>query len=118
MACTHTLSPHSPTACGGIGAITHTVGAAILTMAGDGTAGTVRAGASAGVAGTVAGTAAGGDTITTITPIIPVGTMAAVTGVVAPIGEMPIPTGVLTGRAALLMPEAECHLLLPAVLPR
>ena len=35
------LSLHSPTACGGIGAITLMVGAVILTMAGDGTAGTV-----------------------------------------------------------------------------
>ena len=42
------LSLHSPTACGGIGAITLMVGAVILTMAGDGTAGTVRAGVLAG----------------------------------------------------------------------
>jgi len=84
-------------------------------MAGDGTAGTVRAGASAGAAGTAV---AGGGTITTITITIPVGTMAAVTGEAAPIGEMPIPTGALTGRAVLLMPETGCHLLLPAVLPR
>lgn len=61
------LSLHSPTACGGIGAITLMVGAAILTMAGDGTAGTVRAGALAGAAGTAV---AGGDIIITIT-IIP-----------------------------------------------
>ena len=61
------LSLHSPTACGGIGAITLMVGAVILTMAGDGTAGTVRAGALAGAAGTAV---AGGDIIITIT-IIP-----------------------------------------------
>lgn len=64
------LSLHSPTACGGIGAITLMVGAVILTMAGDGTAGTVRAGALAGAAGTAV---AGGDiTITIIPDIIPV----------------------------------------------
>ena len=56
----HMLSLHSPTACGGIGAITLMVGAVILTMAGDGTAGTVRAGALAGAAGTAV---AGGDII-------------------------------------------------------
>lgn len=113
MACMHTLFRHSPILCGGTGAITLLVGAAILTMVGDGTAGTVRAGVSAGAAGTAV---AGGDTITTITTIIPVGITD--TGEVADIGEMPIPIGALTVRAVLLMPETECHLPLPVVLPR
>ena len=108
------LSLHSPTACGGIGAITLMVGAAILTMAGDGTAGTVRAGALAGAAGTAV---AGGDiiiiiTITIIPDIIPV---AVVIGEAA-IGEMHIPIDVLMVRAVLLMPETEYRPLLPAVL--
>ncbi len=82
------LSLHSPTACGGIGAITLMVGAAILTMAGDGTAGTVRVGVSAGAAGTAV---VGGDTIiiTTTTTIILDGIMEAVA-----IGEMHIPIDV------------------------
>ena len=96
------LSLHSPTACGGIGAITLMVGAVILTMAGDGTAGTVRAGALAGAAGTAV---AGGD-------IIPV---AVVIGEAA-IGEMHIPIDVLMVRAVLLMPETEYRPLLLAVL--
>ena len=104
------LSLHSPTACGGIGAITLMVGAVILTMAGDGTAGTVRAGALAGPAGTAV---AGGDiTITIIPDIIPV---AVVIGEAA-IGEMHIPIDVLMVRAVLLMPETEYRPLLPAVL--
>ena len=104
------LSLHSPTACGGIGAITLMVGAVILTMAGDGTVGTVRAGALAGAAGTAV---AGGDTIITIIPdIIPV---AVVIGEAA-IGEMHIPIDVLMVRAVLLMPETEYRPLLPAVL--
>lgn len=108
------LSLHSPTACGGIGAITLMVGAVILTMAGDGTAGTVRAGALAGAAGTAV---AGGDiiiiiTITIIPDIIPV---AVVIGEAA-IGEMHIPIDVLMVRAVLLMPETEYRPLLPAVL--
>ena len=104
------LSLHSPTACGGIGAITLMVGAAILTMAGDGTAGTVRVGVSAGAAGTAV---VGGDTIiiTTTTTIILDGIMEAVA-----IGEMHIPIDVLTVRAVLLMPETEYRPLLPAVL--
>lgn len=82
------LSLHSPTACGGIGAITLMVGAVILTMAGDGTAGTVRVGVSAGAAGTAV---VGGDTIiiTTTTTIILDGIMEAVA-----IGEMHIPIDV------------------------
>lgn len=108
------LSLHSPTACGGIGAITLMVGAVILTMAGDGTAGTVRAGALAGAAGTAV---AGGDiiiiiTITIIPDIIPV---AVVIGEAA-IGEMHIPIDVLMVRAVLLMPETEYRPLLLAVL--
>lgn len=108
------LSLHSPIACGGIGAITLMVGAVILTMAGDGTAGTVRAGALAGAAGTAV---AGGDiiiiiTITIIPDIIPV---AVVIGEAA-IGEMHIPIDVLMVRAVLLMPETEYRPLLPAVL--
>ena len=43
MACMPTLSPLSPTACGGTGVIIPTVGVAILTMAG--TAGTAPLGA-------------------------------------------------------------------------
>lgn len=101
MACTHTLSPLSPTACGGTGVITPTAGAAIPIMAGDGTAGTVRAGASAGAAGMAA---AGGDTITIIITIIPIitdGIMAvADTGVVAAIGEILIRTGVRSASLA------------------
>ena len=86
------------------------VGAAILTMAGDGTAGTVRVGVSAGAAGTAV---VGGDTIiiTTTTTIILDGIMEAVA-----IGEMHIPIDVLTVRAVLLMPETEYRPLLPAVL--
>ena len=107
------LSLHSPIACGGIGAITLMVGAVILTMAGDGTAGTVRAGALAGAAGTAV---AGGDiiiiTISIIPDIIPV---AVVIGEAA-IGEMHIPIDVLMVRAVLLMPETEYRPLLPAVL--
>ena len=108
------LSLHSPIACGGIGAITLMVGAVILTMAGDGTAGTVRAGALVGAAGTAV---AGGDiiiiiTITIIPDIIPV---AVVIGEAA-IGEMHIPIDVLMVRAVLLMPETEYRPLLPAVL--
>ena len=104
------LSLHSPTACGGIGAITLMVGAAILTMAGDGTAGTVRVGVSAGAAGTAV---VGGDTIiiTTTTTIILDGIMEAVA-----IGEMHIPIDVLMVRAVLLMPETEYRPLLLAVL--
>ena len=83
-------------------------------MAGDGTAGTVRAGALAGAAGTAV---AGGDiiiiiTITIIPDIIPV---AVVIGEAA-IGEMHIPIDVLMVRAVLLMPETEYRPLLPAVL--
>ena len=103
------LSLPSPTACGGIGAITLMVGAAILTMAGDGTAGTVRVGVSAGAAGTAV---VGGDTIIiTTTTIILDGIMEAVV-----IGEMHIPIDVLMVRAVLLMPETEYRPLLPAVL--
>ena len=111
MVCTHMLSRHLPTAYGGIGAITLMVGAVILTMAGDGTVGTVRAGALAGAAGTVvAGTAeAGGDTIITIIPdIIPV---AVAIGEVAVIGEIPIQTdahlGVLVEIGFLPMEEIQ-----------
>ena len=104
------LSLHSPTACGGIGAITLMVGAVILTMAGDGTAGTVRAGALAGAAGTAV--AVVDITITIIPDIIPV---AVVIGEAA-IGEMHIPIDVLMVRAVLLMPETEYRPLLPAVL--
>ena len=108
--CMHTFFPLTRTACGGIGAITLMVGAVILTMAGDGTAGTVRAGALAGAAGTAV---AGGDiTITIIPDIIPV---AVVIGEAA-IGEMHIPIDVLMVRAVLLMPETEYRPLLPAVL--
>ena len=111
------LSLHSPTACGGIGAITLMVGAAILTMAGDGTAGTVRAGALAGAAGTAV---AGGDIIITITIIPDIIPVAVVIGEVAigevAIGEMHIPIDVLMVRAVLLMPETEYRPLLPAVL--
>ena len=104
------LSLHSPTACGGIGAITLMVGAVILTMAGDGTAGTVRAGALAGAAGTAV---VGGDPIiiTTTTTLLLDGIMEAVA-----IGEMHIPIDVLMVRAVLLMPETEYRPLLPAVL--
>ena len=85
------------------------VGAAILTMAGDGTAGTVRVGVSAGAAGTAV---VGGDTIIiTTTTIILDGIMEAVV-----IGEMHIPIDVLMVRAVLLMPETEYRPLLPAVL--
>ena len=108
----HILSLHSPTACGGIGAITLMVGAVILTMAGDGTAGTVRAGALAGAAGTAV---AGGDIIITITIIPDIIPVAVVIGEVA-IGEMHIPIDVLMVRAVLLMPETEYRPLLPAVL--
>ena len=100
------LSLHSPTACGGIGAITLMVGAAILTMAGDGTAGL------AGAAGTAV---AGGDIIITITIIPDIIPVAVVIGEVA-IGEMHIPIDVLMVRAVLLMPETEYRPLLPAVL--
>ncbi len=88
MVCMHTLSRHLPIVCGGTGAITLMVGAAILTMAGDGTAGTVRVGVSAGAAGTAV---VGGDTIiiTTTTTIILDGIMEAVA-----IGEMHIPIDV------------------------
>ena len=109
----HMLSLHSPTACGGIGAITLMVGAVILTMAGDGTAGTVRAGALAGAAGTVV---AGGDTIITITIIPDIIPVAVVIGEAVAIGEMHIPIDVLMVRAVLLMPETEYRPLLPAVL--
>ena len=104
------LSLHSPTACGGIGAITLMVGAVILTMAGDGTAGTVRAGALAGAAGTAV---AGGDITITIIPDIIL--VAVVIGEAA-IGEMHIPIDVLMVRAVLHMPETEYRLPLPAVL--
>ena len=107
------LSLHSPTVCGGIGAITLMVGAAILTMAGDGTAGTVRAGALAGAAGTAV---AGGDTIITITIIPDIIPVAVVIGEEAAIGEMHIPIDVLMVRAVLLMPETEYRPLLPVVL--
>ena len=96
----------------GIGAITLMVGAAILTMAGDGTAGTVRAGALAGAAGTAV---AGGDIIITITIIPDIIPVAVVIGEAA-IGEMHIPIDVLMVRAVLLMPETEYRPLLPAVL--
>ena len=88
MVCMHTLSRHLPIVCGGTGAITLMVGAAILTMAGDGTAGTVRVGVSAGAAGTAV---VGGDTIiiTTTTTIILDGIMEA-----EAIGEMHIPIDV------------------------
>lgn len=87
MVCMHTLSRHLPIVCGGTGAITLMVGAAILTMAGDGTAGTVRVGVSAGAAGTAV---VGGDTIIiTTTTIILDGIMEAVV-----IGEMHIPIDV------------------------
>lgn len=49
MVCMPMLSPPSPTACGGIGAITPTVGGAILIMVMAGTAGIARVGASAGM---------------------------------------------------------------------
>ena len=88
------------------------VGAAILTMAGDGTAGTVRAGALAGAAGTAV---AGGDIIITITIIPDIIPVAVVIGEAA-IGEMHIPIDVLMVRAVLLMPETEYRPLLPAVL--
>lgn len=106
MVCTHMLSRHLPTAYGGIGAITLMVGAVILTMAGDGTVGTVRAGALAGAAGTAV---AGGDTIITIIPdIIPV---AVAIGEVAVIGEIPIQTdahlGVLVEIEFLPMEEIQ-----------
>ena len=92
MVCKHTPSRHLPTACGGTGAITLTVGADILTMAGDGTAGTVRAGALAGAAGTAV---AGGDTIIITITIIPDIIPAAVAiGEEAVIGEIPIQTDV------------------------
>ena len=107
------LSLHSPTACGGIGAITLMVGAAILTMAGDGTAGTVRAGVSVGAAGTAV---AGGDTIITITIIPDIIPVAVVIGEAVAIGERHIPIDVLMVRAVLLMPETEFRPLLPAVL--
>ena len=107
------LSLHSPTACGGIGAITLMVGAVILTMAGDGTAGTVRAGALAGAAGTAV---AGGDTIITITIIPDIIPVAVVIGEAVAIGEMHIPIDVLMVRAVLHMPETEYRLPLPAVL--
>jgi hypothetical protein len=63
-------SLHTPTACGGIGGITPSAGAAIPIMAGAGTAGTARVGvgASVGAAGTEVGMAAGGDTTTIIIP--------------------------------------------------
>ena len=107
------LSLHSPIACGGIGAITLMVGAVILTMAGDGTAGTVRAGALAGAAGTAV---AGGDIIIIIISIIPDIIPVAVVIGEAAIGEMHIPIDVLMVRAVLLMPETEYRPLLPAVL--
>ena len=91
------LSLHSPTACGGIGAITLMVGAAILTMAGDGTAGTVRAGALAGAAGTAV---AGGDIIITIT-IIPDIIPVADTGVGGITRAIRIPTVVLQEQAVI-----------------
>ena len=88
------------------------VGAVILTMAGDGTAGTVRAGALAGAAGTAV---AGGDIIITITIIPDIIPVAVVIGEAA-IGEMHIPIDVLMVRAVLLMPETEYRPLLLAVL--
>ena len=104
--------PTFTNACGGIGAITLMVGAVILTMAGDGTAGTVRAGALAGAAGTAV---AGGDIIITITIIPDIIPVAVVIGEAA-IGEMHIPIDVLMVRAVLHMPETEYRLPLPAVL--
>ena len=79
---------------------------------GDGTAGTVRAGALAGAAGTAV---AGGDIIITITIIPDIIPVAVVIGEAA-IGEMHIPIDVLMVRAVLLMPETEYRPLLPAVL--
>ena len=98
MACMPTHFLPSATACGGIGAITLMVGAVILTMAGDGTAGTVRAGALAGAAGTAV---AGGDTII-ITTIIPDIILVAAIGA-ADIGTeaVYIPIAVLRGRPIL-----------------
>ena len=81
-------------------------------MAGDGTAGTVRAGALAGAADTAV---AGGDIIITITIIPDIIPVAVVIGEAA-IGEMHIPIDVLMVRAVLLMPETEYRPLLPAVL--
>mgnify|MGYP000414652836 CR=1 FL=1 len=104
--------PTFTNACGGIGAITLMVGAVILTMAGDGTAGTVRAGALAW-GGWYGG--AGGDIIITITIIPDIIPVAVVIGEAA-IGEMHIPIDVLMVRAVLLMPETEYRPLLPAVL--
>lgn len=91
-----TLSRHSPIVCGGIGAITPMVGAAILTMVGDGTVGMDRAGASVGAAGMQA---VGGDIIITTTTIIIRDITTAVTGEVI--------TGVaVTGRTMLIQTDA------------
>ena len=89
------------------------VGVAIITLYGDGTVGTFRAGALAGAAGTAV---AGGDTIITITIIPDIILVAVVIGEAVAIGEMHIPIGVLMVRAVLLMPETEYRPLLPAVL--
>lgn len=100
MACMPTHSLPSATACGGIGAITLMAGADILTMVGDGTAGTVRAGDSAG-AGEAGTAVAGGDTII-ITTIIPDIILVAAIGA-ADIGTeaVYIPIAVLRGRPIL-----------------
>lgn len=98
MACMPMLSRLLLIVYGGIGDIIPMVGGAVIpTMVGDGTAGTVRAGASAGVAGTVAV----GGAITTI-PIITVGIMEAAIGVAAMAGKVEafIPIAVIRAREA------------------
>lgn len=114
MACMPTLSPLSPTACGGTGVIIPTVGVVILTMAG--TAGTAPLGAgdSVGAAGTVA---AGGD-ITIITTTI----RAIITAVMgAAIGMTDMEAGTCTPAAVLRVlpiPAGTAFPLLAALLRR
>lgn len=116
MVCMLTLSRHSPIVCGGIGAITPMVGAAILTMVGDGTVGMDRAGASVGADGMQA---VGGDTITTTTIIIRDITTAVIgeviTGVAVTGRTMLIQTDALTAQAVPHTRAIEACLPLPVV---
>lgn len=101
MACMPMLSRLLLIVYGGIGDTIPMVGGAVIpTMVGDGTAGTVRAGASAGVAGTVA--VGGAITIITTIPIITVGIMEAAIGVAAMAGtvEVFIPIAAIRVREA------------------
>lgn len=110
MASMPTLSRPIPIVCGGIGVITPTAGVVIPTMVGDGTVGTVRAGASVGAAGTAVD---GGDIIIII--IIPDITTAVtgvvITGVAVTGHTMLIPTDAPTVQAVLPTWAIEvCHL--------